>query len=131
MKRCVPLEQAAEKVCNENAKPPLIFQVPPEEGRKRFEEAQDSPVYKYPAEIKELTVTTNGWGCVKVYFIIPENICGTPHVIYYIHGAGWVFGSLHTHDKLVRELAARTNSIVVFPEYSRSPETKYPTAINQ
>lgn len=23
----------------------------------------------------------------------------------FIHGAGWVFGSFHTHEKLVRELA--------------------------
>lgn len=131
MKRRISLEEAALKVCIENAKPPLIFQVPPEEGRKRFEEAQDTPVYKYPAEIKTLLVTTNEWGCVKVYFIIPVNLCDRPHVIYYIHGAGWVFGSFHTHEKLVRELAARTNSIVVFPEYSRSPEAKYPTAIEQ
>ena len=42
-----------------------------------------------------------------------------------------MFGSFHTHEKLVRELAARTNSLVVFPEYSRSPEAKYPVAIEQ
>ena len=52
-------------------------------------------------------------------------------VIFYIHGAGWVFGSFHTHEKLVRELAARTDSVVVFPEYSRSPEARYPVAIEQ
>ena len=53
------------------------------------------------------------------------------NVIFYIHGAGWVFGSFHTHEKLVRELSARTNSMVVFSEYTRSPEAKYPTAIEQ
>ncbi len=42
-----------------------------------------------------------------------------------------MFGSFHTHEKLVRELAARTGSLVVFPEYSRSPEARYPTAIEQ
>lgn len=131
MRRLVQLEPEAEKVCNESSKPPLIFQIPPKEGRERFEKAQDSPVYKYDAEIKERVVQTNEWGCVKVYFIVPSNLCGIPHIIYYIHGGGWVFGSLHTHDKLVRELAARTNSIVIFPEYSRSPEAQYPTAIEQ
>lgn len=131
MRRVVQLESAAEKVCNDSAKPPLIFQIPPEEGRKRLEEAQDLPVFKYPAMIKEQSVNTGKWGYVKVYFVLPENLCGIPNIIYYIHGAGWVFGSLHTHDKLVRELAARTNSIVVFPEYSRSPEAKYPIAVEQ
>lgn len=41
------------------------------------------------------------------------------------------FGSFHTHEKLVRELCARANALIVFPEYSRSPEAKYPTAIEQ
>ena len=40
-------------------------------------------------------------------------------------------GSFHAHEKLVRELSARTDSLVVFPEYSWSPEAKYPTAIEQ
>ena len=49
MKRCVVLEPAAEEVCNQNSIPPLIFQIPPEEGRQRLEDAQSTPVYKYPA----------------------------------------------------------------------------------
>jgi len=131
MKRCVPLEAAAEKVCNESSKPPLIFQLPPEEGRKKFDELQNAPVYMYPAEIRNTCVKTSKWGNVEVYFVIPECLTDVAHVIYYIHGAGWVFGNFHTHEKIVRELAARTHSIVVFPEYSLSPEAKYPTAIEQ
>jgi acetyl esterase/lipase len=42
-----------------------------------------------------------------------------------------VFGNAHTHDRLVRVLAAGANVAVVFPEYSLSPEAKYPTAIEQ
>lgn len=131
MKRTVPLEQAAEQVCDASSTPPLIFQLPPEEGRMVLERAQDSPVYKYPGAVWTLPVNLGKWGAIKVHFIKPAKLSGTAHVIFYIHGAGWVFGSLHTHDKLVRELAARTGSIVVFPEYSRSPEAKYPTAIEQ
>jgi acetyl esterase len=42
-----------------------------------------------------------------------------------------VFGDAHTHDRLVRELAVGANAVVVFPNYSRSPEAKYPTAIEE
>ena len=52
-------------------------------------------------------------------------------VVVYIHGAGWVFGNAHTHDRLVRELAVGTGAAVVFPNYSLSPEAKYPAAIEQ
>lgn len=48
MKRCVPLEKAAEAVCDQSAVPPLIFQLPPEQGRKALEKLQDVPVYQYP-----------------------------------------------------------------------------------
>lgn len=131
MKRCVPLETAAEAVCNESAIPPLIFQLPPQQGRKVLEKAQSTPVYKYPADISVCEVDTGKWGEIPVYFVVPQRCEPIHHVIFYIHGAGWVFGSFHTHEKLVRELAARTNSLLVFPEYTRSPEAKYPVAIEQ
>lgn len=131
MNRMVPLEKAAEQVCDANAKPPLIFQLPPARGREVLNSAQDAPVFKYPAEISTVQVDTGKWGQIPLHCIRPGNLTGTPGVIYYIHGAGWVFGNLHTHEKLVRELAARTGCIVLFPEYSLSPEAKYPVAIEQ
>jgi acetyl esterase/lipase len=42
-----------------------------------------------------------------------------------------VFGNAHTHDRLIRELAAGTGAAVVFPNYSLSPEARYPTAIEE
>jgi acetyl esterase/lipase len=42
-----------------------------------------------------------------------------------------VFGNAHTHDRLVRELAVGAGAAVVFPEYSLSPEVRYPVAIEQ
>jgi acetyl esterase/lipase len=42
-----------------------------------------------------------------------------------------VFGDAHTHDRLVRELAVGVEAAAVFPEYSRSPEARYPIAIEQ
>lgn len=130
MKRCIPLEPAAEAVCNQSAVPPLIFQMAPEQGRRALEELQDTPVYKYSADISSDCINTGRWGSIPVYFIAPKRE-KIRNIIFYIHGAGWVFGSFHTHEKLVRELSARTNSLVIFPEYSRSPEAKYPTAIEQ
>lgn len=58
MKRSVPLEAAAEAVCDQSAIPPLIFQLPPEQGRKVLEEAQNTPVYKYPANISVSEINT-------------------------------------------------------------------------
>lgn len=130
MKRCIPLEPEAESVCNQSSIPPLIFELPPDQGRMILENAQDTPVYKYPANICKTKIETT-WGRIPLYFVTPKTCEIIHNVIFYIHGAGWVFGSFHTHEKLVRELAARCNSLVIFPEYTRSPEAKYPVAIEQ
>ncbi len=131
MIRCTPLEMAAEKVCDQSAVPPLIFQLPPEQGRQVLEDAQSVPIPMYPAKISVHTVNTGSWGTIPVYVAEPFYDSPLRNVIVYIHGGGWVFGSFHTHEKLVRELAARTNSLVIFPEYTRSPEAKYPVAVEQ
>jgi len=131
MKKRISLEPEALGVCIANSKPPFIFQLPPDKGREVLEQAQSTPICMYPANIQNMVADTGKWGRVKVYVVCPECITSPANVIFYIHGAGWVFGSFHTHEKLVRELAARTESVVVFPEYSRSPEVRYPVAIEQ
>lgn len=127
----ISLEKEAIEFSDANAPHPRIYELPPEEGRALLEKVQASPIDKLPVDIENLTVDTNGWGNVNVRVVRPAGNVDKLPVIFYIHGAGWVFGSAQTHDKLIRELAVRTNSIVVFPEYSRSPEAKYPTAIEQ
>ena len=51
--------------------------------------------------------------------------------LLYIHGGGWVIFSMDTHDRLMREYAARSGLDVVGIDYSLSPENRYPTALNE
>ncbi|MFJ5985591.1 alpha/beta hydrolase [Lentzea sp. NPDC092896] len=125
MKRPV-LEPAAAEFAAATATPPFLFEIAPEEGRKAVDEVQSGPVDK--PEVDEQWVELDGF---KVRVLKPAGVAGPLPVILYIHGAGWVFGNAHTHDRLVRELAAGTGAAVVFPDYSLSPEARYPVAINQ
>ncbi|MCD8874029.1 alpha/beta hydrolase [Mammaliicoccus sciuri] len=127
----VVLEEAAQEFSEANKPHPRIYELEPKDGRALLEKVQSSPVDKYNVDIEDTTFTTEKFGDVPVRFIRPEGSSEKLPVIFYIHGAGWVFGSAKTHDKLVRELAVRTHSVVVFPEYTLSPEAKYPTAIEQ
>jgi acetyl esterase len=70
-------------------------------------------------------------GDVSVRIVRPAGATGTLPVILYIHRAGWVFGNAGTHDRLVRELAVRAGAAAEFPEYSLSPEVKYPVALEE
>ena len=51
--------------------------------------------------------------------------------LIYLHGGGWTMFSIDTHDRLMREYAARADVIVIGVDYSLSPEAKFPTALHQ
>ncbi|AEQ52318.1 alpha/beta hydrolase fold domain-containing protein [Pelagibacterium halotolerans] len=49
--------------------------------------------------------------------------------LIYLHGGGWTFFSLDTHDRLMREYAARAGIAVIGLEYPLAPETKFPNQL--
>ncbi|URJ60130.1 alpha/beta hydrolase [Paenibacillus polymyxa] len=131
MSKKVQLEPAAQKFADDNAKPPFLYDLGPEKGRETVNEVQSGPADKPAADVEDLTIPGGPGGEVKVRIIRPQQVTSDLPVIVYIHGAGWVFGNAHTHDRLIRELAVGSQAAVVFPEYSLSPEAKYPTAIEE
>jgi acetyl esterase len=48
----------------------------------------------------------------------------------YLHGGGFVIGSLQTHDSLCRQLALRSGGAVVALAYRLAPEHRFPTAVD-
>ncbi len=53
-----------------------------------------------------------------------------PGCIVYLHGGGWAFGSVDTHDVAVRALARSARMEVVSVEYRRTPEHAYPSCLD-
>lgn len=51
-------------------------------------------------------------------------------VILYLHGGGYVVGSLDSHDAICRRLAASGRHAVFAPTYRLAPEARFPTAVN-
>ncbi|MEU2394042.1 alpha/beta hydrolase [Streptomyces sp. NPDC007369] len=125
------LEPAAAEFAAATAQPPFLFQLPPAEGRKAVDEVQSTSSPRPDVDEEWVTVPGGPTGSVAARIVRPAGARGDLPVILYIHGAGWVFGNAHTHDRLVRELAVGADAAVVFPEYDRSPEHRYPVAIEQ
>ncbi|MFJ4584932.1 alpha/beta hydrolase [Streptomyces echinatus] len=125
------LEPEAAAFAEATANPPYLFDLQPAEGRKAVDEVQSGEVAKPETEEEWVTVQGGPTGSVRARIVRPAGADGTLPVILYIHGAGWVFGNAHTHDRLVRELAVGAEAAVVFPEYDLSPEVRYPVAIEQ
>lgn len=51
--------------------------------------------------------------------------------IVYLHGGGWTFFGIATHDRLMREYASRTGAVVIGVEYSLAPEATFPRQIEE
>ncbi len=50
-------------------------------------------------------------------------------VLVWFHGGGWVWSSIDTHDRLVREYAAAGNVATISVDYALSPEARFPQAL--
>ena len=124
------LEPAAQALADATAAPPFFYQMTPDEARKVLDDVQAAPVEKPDVDEKWITVPAEV-GDVRVRIVRPLRASGTLPTILYIHGGGWVLGNAGTHDRLVRELATGVEAAVVFVEYDRSPEARYPVAIEQ
>ncbi|MFF0042541.1 alpha/beta hydrolase [Streptomyces mirabilis] len=125
------LEPAAAAFVEATANPPYLFDLAPAEGRKAVDEVQSGEIEMPDIDEEWITVPGGPTGSVRARIVRPAGVTGILPVILYIHGAGWVFGNAHTHDRLVRELAVGAEAAVVFPEYDLSPEARYPVAIEQ
>ena len=113
---------------------PPIYTLSPQDARAVLSGLQAStPVKKLPAEIENRTIPGGPGGKDTSITIVrpPSSSNETLPVVIYIHGGGWVLGGFDTHERLVRELANKANAVIVFVNYTPSPEAKYPVAIEQ
>jgi acetyl esterase len=127
----IQLEPAAQAFAAATAQPPFLFELGPTRGRAALDALQALPMQQLPVDSEDLTVVGGPSGKVALRILRPQGSPAILPVIVYIHGGGWVFGNAHTHDRLVGELAVGSAAAVVFPQYSLSPEAKYPTAVEE
>ncbi len=126
----VVLEPASQEFVEATSTPPFLYELTPAEARKVLDDVQAAPINKPSVDERWVTVPAEV-GDVRVRIVRPPDSVGTVPVILYMHGGGWVLGNADTHDRLVRELAVGTGAAVAFVEYDRSPEARYPVAIEQ
>jgi acetyl esterase/lipase len=126
----VVLEPASQAFVEATAKPPFLYELTPAQARAILDDVQAAPIDKLPVQDRWITVPAPV-GDVRVRIVRPLDATRTLPVILYMHGGGWVLGNAATHDRLIRELSVGTGAAVAFVEYDRSPEARYPVAIEQ
>ncbi|MFW2830360.1 alpha/beta hydrolase [Sphingomonas sp. ID0503] len=80
------------------------------------------------SKVHDLTIRGSD-GDVPLRLYYPERSCeGTPATVF-MHGGGFVAGSLDTHDALCRALCRASGSVVVAVQYRLAPEHPCPAAL--
>ena len=64
----------------------------------------------------------------RLYDPAPDR--GPRGLLVYLHGGGWVVGSIDTHDPVCRFLAHAADVGVLAIEYRRAPEHRFPAAVD-
>ena len=108
-----------------------IEQLAPKDARQVLTDAQNSVhVDLSGIETSEKVIDVEGRE-LKLHIVKPAGAATKLPVFMFFHGGGWVLGDYPTHERLVRDLVVESGAMAVFPEYTRSPEAQYPTAIHQ
>lgn len=103
----------------------------PEEARQVLTAAQKTVSVEVSGITEsEQVIEQNGYK-VNIHITRPQGLNEVAPVFIFIHGGGWVLGDYPTHRRLVRDLVVHSGAVSIFPDYTPSPEARYPTAINE
>lgn len=113
-----------QQMASSGAKP--LHEMTPEEARGFGAQiaALAGPAPKM-GRAEDVTIPVEG-GEIPLRILVPPQ--GARGIIVYLHGGGWVIGSIDEYDTMARKLAERTSCAVVLVEYRLAPEHRYPTA---
>jgi acetyl esterase len=79
------------------------------------------------ARVEDHDVTVAG-GTIPVRVLVPPQ--AVHGVVLYLHGGGWVIGTIDGFETVARKLAERTSCAIVLVDYRLAPEHRYPTAVD-
>jgi len=69
-------------------------------------------------------------GAIPIRIYRPRVFDAPAPVLVYLHGGGWVVGTLDGYDLICRQLAVAGDCVVVAVDYRLAPEHPYPAAID-
>ena len=98
----------------------------PEASFGRMRGAMEKVSERVAKDVKCEPITAGG---VKAEWIVPPN-AENDRVILYLHGGGYVMGSINTHRAMVARIARASNAKALALDYRLAPEHPFPAAVD-
>jgi len=127
----VVLDPAAADLIEAMHTPPTLRDMGPHDGRLALREAQRASI-DWPGTAAQFhTAEVGPSGLVGFWIVRPIGMQVPLPAVLYLHGGRWMFGDADTHAAIIGEFALRCQVAVVVPEYTRTPEARYPVALEE
>lgn len=126
----MPLDPQARRLLQQIAQIDLkpIQQLSPQEARDQMLLGSRFLAAVEPVHAVEDLVIEGPAGPVPLRIYRPREAAALPALLF-LHGGGWMMGSVQTHDSYCRSLCLRADAIVVSVEYRLAPEHKFPAGL--
>jgi epsilon-lactone hydrolase len=95
-----------------------------EEQRAGYDEYGDLMPLPPDASVKQVT-----WGGIPVH-VVDVNTQTSRSVVFYLHGGGYVIGSVRSHQGFAALFSQRSQARVAIVEYALAPERPFPAAVD-
>jgi acetyl esterase len=104
--------------------------VGPVKARRLFEATPDPGHTAEVASVQDVAVDAGDHDVpIRVYRALDSNDAAAPTLVW-IHGGGWVLGSLDSYDRTCRRLTAAAACVTVSVDYRLAPEHPFPAGLD-
>lgn len=127
----MPLHPLAQKLIDDARASgrPNAHLLPVSEARKNFEDDFGALAKPHVGKVVEVNVPTRDGQSLPARLYLPSTTSPLPLTVY-LHGGGWLLGSIDSHDTATRKLALASGAAVLSVAYRRGPEARFPTAVH-
>ncbi|MER6556381.1 alpha/beta hydrolase [Streptomyces sp. NPDC001027] len=127
----VVLDPLVQRLVDACAGPPYLHRLGPADGRQALLEMQGHAFEGFGPEAEFRVAPVGPRGLVGFWLFRPARQTGPLPVVVYLHGGRWMLGDARTHARLTEQLSDLSGAAFVVPEFTRTPEARYPVALEE
>ncbi|MER7840694.1 alpha/beta hydrolase [Streptomyces sp. NPDC096040] len=127
----VVLDRVVQRLVTASAAPPALDDLAPDAARRALRETQADRFGDFGVDASFRVAPVGPSGLLGFWTVRPAGATGPLPAVMYVHGGRWTLGDAQTHARLISELVTGAGVCALVPEYSRTPEARYPLALEE
>ncbi|MGP8297213.1 alpha/beta hydrolase [Streptomyces inhibens] len=127
----VVLDPVVRRLVTASAAPPSLDDLGPDTARQALREAQVDRFEDFDVDAVYRVASVGPSSLLGFWTVRPAGATGPLPTLLYLHGGRWTLGDAQTHARLISEVVRGAEVCAVVPEYSRTPEVRYPVALEE